>query len=150
MHMLDPNDSFGNRVDGLFSDALPVFGRIMGGVTKETMRSYFLWQAFLQTADLWDMPWAKAWKDYRWRLTDWVSLRKHGHSPATRLTCLQRPPAPTREEVCVGRVMRHFSHLVSHRMLREVFPEKNGKRPHFRIDHVRAQVKPPTGVIMVL
>lgn len=51
-------------VDVLFPHSLHEFWTVFETASMETLRTYILWQTFLQTVDLWDMPWAKEWRAF--------------------------------------------------------------------------------------
>lgn len=47
---------------------------------KETIRSFLLWQAFLQTQHLWDMPWLVEWREFRAMLEGKVRTRNEDNN----------------------------------------------------------------------
>ncbi|KAK2589508.1 hypothetical protein QQS21_012814 [Conoideocrella luteorostrata] len=104
-----------------------VFWKIMKKTNKETLRTYFLWQAFLQTLDLWDMEWVQEWREF------------------TQMHLDTKRPVPEREELCVARVQRHFNHVITSRMMNDLFPKKNGREPYFSVAHIDAKVEFPEG-----
>ncbi|KHO01904.1 Peptidase M13 [Metarhizium album ARSEF 1941] len=109
-------------VDVLFQDSLRKYWQVLRGFSRETLRTYMMWQAFLQTEELWDMSWAKEWRAF-----------KHAHSPVLE-------PSPRWDEHCVGRVQRHFGHFVGAQLMRDVFAQEDGKDAVFEVGRITARV----------
>ncbi|TWU78794.1 hypothetical protein ED733_007093 [Metarhizium rileyi] len=112
-------------VDVLFPDSLRKYWFVLCTFSKETLRSYMMWQTFLQTEELWNMAWVEEWRAFKQSPSDVVK---------------PQPRRPGRDESCVGKVQRHFGHLVSARLMEDVFAQRDGKDAVFKVADVMARV----------
>lgn len=63
-----PGNTTIDTVEVVFPEYFAELEKTLAGRTKETVRSYMLFQAFIQTQGLWDMDWAKRYHAHTW---DW-------------------------------------------------------------------------------
>ncbi|PHH85957.1 hypothetical protein CDD83_10938 [Cordyceps sp. RAO-2017] len=92
-------------------DYFRVLHEVLKRHSMETIRSWALWQTFLQTRDLWDMPWTRS-----WTLFSHETFGLYANE--------------TREERCLARVQRHLGHILDSFYIR---------REHSKESHELAQ-----------
>lgn len=51
-------------LDIMFQGTIPKYWDAIRMQSRETVRSYMLWQTFIQTAELWDMSFVQQWRDF--------------------------------------------------------------------------------------
>ncbi|KAM4059105.1 peptidase family M13 domain-containing protein [Hirsutella rhossiliensis] len=76
--------------------------RVVRRQTRETIRSFLMWQAFLQTVEVWDLSWTQRWTNFT------ASQIGMAHNQ-------------TLEEKCISRAQRHFGHILDSFFIRKEY-----------------------------
>ncbi|KJZ80291.1 hypothetical protein HIM_00141 [Hirsutella minnesotensis 3608] len=88
--------------------------------SRETIRSWLLLQAYLQTVDLWEMKWAKRWVHW--------SAKIHGVANNQ-----------THEERCLTRAQKHFGHVLDSLYIRKEYSSRTTKAVAGLAETIRQQ-----------
>ena len=102
------------EVEVAFPDYWAKLSAILRTSNQEMLRAYFLWQAFLQSEELWYLDWVKPWREFKKKLDpiQHVSHASSGGQQKSRSNTAEQMPDPTMEQNCRKKLQRQFGLLL--------------------------------------